>query len=66
MSKYVSEFDRWLKKYKQENPDTEQKQREGRALLWDKRPEEINRPKKNITNRQQGYAYYPVKDYTNK
>ena len=66
MAKYVSEFDQWLRKYKEEHPDCESKQRDGRALLWDKRPEEINRPKTNITNRQQGYTYYPVKDYTGK
>jgi len=66
MTKYVSEFDQWLRKYKQDNPDTEQKQREGRALLWEKRADQIDRPKTAITNQQQGYAYYHVKDYTNK
>lgn len=66
MTKYVSEFDQWLRNYKKQNPDTESKQREGRALLWDKRPEQIDQPKKAINNQQQGYAYYPVRDYTNK
>ena len=63
MVKYVSEFDQWLKKYKQQNPETEQQQREGRALLWEKRSDQI---KATVTNQQQGYVYYPVNDYTNK
>ena len=63
MVKYVSEFDQWLKKYKQQNPETEQQQREGRALLWEKQSDQINA---TVTNKQQGYVYYPVNDYTNK
>ena len=63
MVKYVSEFDQWLKKYKQQNPNTEQQQREGRALLWEKRSDQITA---TVTNKQQGYVYYPVNDYTNK
>ena len=63
MVKYVSEFDQWLKKYKQQHPETEQQQRQGRALLWEKRSDQITA---TITNKQQGYVYYPVNDYTNK
>jgi hypothetical protein len=63
MVKYVSEFDQWLKKYKQKNPETEPQQREGRALLWEKQSDQI---KATVTNKQQGYVYYPVNDYTNK
>ena len=63
MVKYVSEFDQWLKKYKQQNPETEQQQREGHALLWEKRSDQITA---TVTNKQQGYVYYPVNDYTNK
>jgi hypothetical protein len=63
MVKYVSEFDQWLKKYKRQNPETEQQQREGRALLWEKQSDQI---KSTVTNKQQGYVYYPVNDYTNK
>ena len=63
MVKYVSEFDQWLKKYKQQNPETEPQQREGRALLWEKRSDQITA---TVTNKQQGYVYYPVNDYTNK
>lgn len=37
MSKqYESEITKFLNKYKQEHPGTEQRQRAGRALLWDK------------------------------
>ena len=63
MVKYVSKFDQWLKKYKQQNPETEQQQREGRALLWEKQSDQITA---TVTNKQQGYVYYPVNDYTNK
>ena len=65
MSKrYVSEFDQWLREYKEAHPNTEWAQREGRSLLWDKRPEDVDRPKKVINNRQHGYSYYDIKDYT--
>ena len=63
MKKYVSEFDQWLEKHKQQHPETEPQQREGRALLWEKRSDQI---KATVTNKQQGYVYYPVNDYTNK
>ena len=63
MVKYVSEFDQWLKKYKQQHPETEPQQREGRALLWEKRSDQI---KATITSKQQDFVYYPVNDYTNK
>ena len=62
--RYVSEFDQWLRDYKQEHPETEWAQREGRALLWDKRPDEISRPKSVINNKQNGYVYYDIEDYT--
>jgi hypothetical protein len=58
MAKYVSEFDQWLKRFKQSNPDTEQKQREGRALLWDKQPDLVNKSHATVTNKQSGYVYY--------
>ena len=58
MAKYVSEFDQWLRKYKQEHPETEQAQREGRALLWDKRSKEIESGKGVVNNSQPGYVYY--------
>lgn len=33
---YESEITQFLNQYKRENTDTEQRQREGRARLWDK------------------------------
>ncbi|MBC2770719.1 DUF3460 family protein [Pusillimonas minor] len=33
---YESEITQFLKQFKQAHPDTEQRQREGRARLWDK------------------------------
>jgi len=33
---YESDITRFLNQYKQEHPDVEQRQREGRARLWDK------------------------------
>ncbi len=34
--KYESDFTQFLKQYKQTHPDAEQKQRDGRARLWDR------------------------------
>jgi Protein of unknown function (DUF3460) len=33
---YESEITRFLRQYKERHPDAEKRQREGRALLWDK------------------------------
>jgi len=33
---YESEITQFLKEYKAQHPDVEQRQREGRGLLWDK------------------------------
>lgn len=33
---YESDVTQLLKQYKEQHPDTEQRQREGRARLWDK------------------------------
>lgn len=35
-TQYISEITSFLKDYKQAHPDIEQRQREGRGLLWDK------------------------------
>ena len=58
VKKYVSEFDQWLFRFKQQQPNIEQQQREGRALLWDRPSKEIDRPTQAITNKQTGYVYY--------
>lgn len=36
MASYVSEVTQFINQYKKDNPDTEKRQLEGRALLWDK------------------------------
>lgn len=36
MAEYESDITRFLRELKQKTPDLERKQREGRALLWDK------------------------------
>ncbi len=33
---YESDITRFLKQYKEQHADTEQRQRDGRSLLWDK------------------------------
>ena len=33
---YESDITKLIRQYKDQNPDTEQRQREGRARLWDK------------------------------
>ncbi len=58
MTRYVSEFDQWLIQFKKDHPDIEPQQQEGRSLLWDKRPEEIEKIKNTINNKQSGYVYY--------
>ena len=58
MTRYVSEFDQWLTQFKKDRPDIEPQQQEGRSLLWDKRPDEIEQIKNTINNKQSGYVYY--------
>jgi len=62
--RYTSEFDQWLRQYKTEHPETEWAQQEGRALLWDKQPEEIERKKSVVNNQQKSYVYYDIDNYT--
>lgn len=43
---YESDFERFLREWKEQRPEIEEKQREGRLLFWDKRPqtpEEVKR-----------------------
>jgi len=35
-TEYKSEITQFLQEYKKQHPDVERRQREGRALLWDK------------------------------
>ncbi|HLS16914.1 MAG TPA: DUF3460 family protein [Paenalcaligenes sp.] len=60
MSKgYESEITEFLKNYKKQHPDTEQRQREGRARLWDKYIDpELQEGFKEAKVPQQPYVYY--------
>ncbi|RJG04360.1 DUF3460 family protein [Noviherbaspirillum sedimenti] len=39
---YESEFTQFIKQFKRQHPDTEKKQREARALWWDKPPLDLD------------------------
>lgn len=55
---YTSEITQFLQKYKSEHPDVEQRQRDGRARLWD-RPQdpELTEAFKQARVRQHPYVY---------
>lgn len=55
---YTSEITQFLQKYKSEHPDVEQRQRDGRARLWD-RPQdpELIEAFKQARVRQNPYVY---------
>jgi hypothetical protein len=59
VSQYESEATLFLKELKQNNPTLEQKQREGRALLWDKAPIDLDARRRTEESRikQQPYVY---------
>jgi Protein of unknown function (DUF3460) len=58
-TRYESDFTKFLKELKQKDPEMERKQREGRALLWDKAPIDLDERKRGIESRlpQQPYVY---------
>ncbi len=60
MSKgYESDITEFLRNYKKQHPDTEQRQREGRARLWDKYIDpELQEGFKAAKVPQQPYVYY--------
>ncbi|HMN20265.1 MAG TPA: DUF3460 family protein [Ottowia sp.] len=56
---YTSEATDFLEQLKRERPDLEQRQREGRARLWDKRVDrELQAEFQAGRVAQQGYVYY--------
>lgn len=57
--RYESEATLFLKDLKEKNPNIEQSQREGRALLWDKEPIDLDTQERNKASRvkQQAYVY---------
>lgn len=56
-SRYESEATLFLKSLKQQNPQIEQSQREGRALLWDKEPVDLDTQERNKVSRLKQSAY---------
>ena len=56
---YVSDFTKFLNDLKQKDPALEEKQRAGRALLWDKAPIDLDARKRAEESRvnQQAYVY---------
>jgi hypothetical protein len=56
---YESELTGFLRSLKQQKPQIEAKQREGRALWWDKRldPDELQRHRASAVH-QSAYVYY--------
>ena len=55
---YDSDVTKMLNQYKQQHPDTEQRQREGRARLWDKQIDsELQEGYKQARVPQQPYVY---------
>lgn len=57
--KYVSEITSFIEDLKKENPQLEEEQRQGRALLWDKSEIDLDTTARNKESRvpQQGYVY---------
>lgn len=58
-TRYVSEFTKFLDELKQKDPTLDEKQRAGRALLWDKAPLDLDARRREEESRvnQQAYVY---------
>jgi len=55
---YESEITQFLKRYKKEHPDVEQRQREGRSRLWERRQDpELAEAFKQANVPQRPYVY---------
>jgi hypothetical protein len=56
---YESDITQFINDLKKKNPKLEESQREGRALLWDKAPIDLDLTKRNNESRvkQQAYVY---------
>ena len=57
--KYESEITSFIKDLKAKNPGLEESQRAGRALLWDKKPIELEQQARDRDSavKQQSYVY---------
>jgi len=58
-TRYVSEFTKFIEELKQKDPTLDEKQRDGRALLWDKAPLDLDARQRAEESRvkQQPYVY---------
>ena len=56
-SLYQSEATKFIDGLKQANPVLEQSQRDGRALLWDKMPIDLETQRRNAESQVQQQAY---------
>ena len=56
---YESDHALFIKALKEKNPGMEERQREGRALLWDKAPLDLSERERQLksTVKQQPYVY---------
>ena len=56
---YESDLTKFIKQLKQQNPALEQQQRDGRALLWDKEPVDLDTQARTQSSSvaQQAYVY---------
>jgi hypothetical protein len=56
---YISEHERFIAKLREEDPDLAEKQREARAIWWDKDPRDLELRRQMDTGRVpvRGYAY---------
>jgi hypothetical protein len=58
MAKYVSEHTKFISELKKQNPQMEEGQQKGRALLWDKQIDrDAQRRYQEAEVPQQGYVY---------
>jgi hypothetical protein len=57
---YQSDFTQFLNKLKQEKPSLDEDQRRGRALLWDKKPIDLEErtSEQSARVKQTPYVYY--------
>ena len=56
-TQYESEITKFIKELKQKNPKLEEQQREGRALLWDTAPIDLDQRERAEDSRVQQQAY---------
>jgi hypothetical protein len=57
---YQSDITQFINKMKEQKPSLEEEQRKGRALLWDKKPIDLDESSEIKTSRveQTSYVYY--------